>query len=189
MNQKFEISRRIGIDAGHRVMTHGSKCRNLHGHRYEIEAFLVGDLQLNGEQTDMVMDFGFIKDLMMVEIDEPCDHGFIASIKDLEVLEMFVPDLNEPLGGSHGGRITSFDYINSHVETFGFWSSIKSVIPTKMGTKLYIVPGIPTSEYLAAHWYGRLDRAIHISQGRKLLNKVRVWETPNCYSDFPCRSA
>ena len=35
---KFIVRRQIGIDAGHRVMTHGSKCRNMHGHRYTIEA-------------------------------------------------------------------------------------------------------------------------------------------------------
>ncbi|MEE8246777.1 MAG: 6-carboxytetrahydropterin synthase, partial [Alphaproteobacteria bacterium] len=34
----YTVTRRLEIDAGHRVMTHGSKCRHLHGHRYVVEA-------------------------------------------------------------------------------------------------------------------------------------------------------
>ncbi len=57
--QKYSVTRRISIDAAHRVSTHGSKCRNLHGHRYMIEATCVaraGLLHEDGEQTDMVAD-------------------------------------------------------------------------------------------------------------------------------------
>jgi len=49
----FTISRLIEIDAAHRVMTHGSKCRGLHGHRYKIEAVCgskSGDLVKKGEE-------------------------------------------------------------------------------------------------------------------------------------------
>lgn len=75
-------------------MTHGSKCRHIHGHRYTIEAICQArDARLHnaGEQTDMVIDSLFLKDEMMSHIDEPCDHGFIASHSDLELLEMFCP--------------------------------------------------------------------------------------------------
>ena len=93
-NQKFIVRRQIGIDAGHRVMTHGSKCRNMHGHRYTIEAHCQTDtnkLHNTGEQTDMVIDFSFLKDEMMTHIDEPCDHGFIISVQDEQLLKMFAP--------------------------------------------------------------------------------------------------
>ena len=54
------ISREISIDAGHRVTEHTSKCRNLHGHRYTIQAWCSGPLFSEGEQGGMVLDFGFI---------------------------------------------------------------------------------------------------------------------------------
>lgn len=82
---EYTITRKIGLDCGHRVWTHGSKCKNFHGHRYEIMAEC-GALKLSGEgeQSGMVLDFGFLKELMMEEIDAPCDHGMIIDIHDPE---------------------------------------------------------------------------------------------------------
>ena len=88
----FTITRRIGIDAGHRIATHGSKCRHLHGHRYTIEATCRATvLRSAGEQTDMVLDFGFLKDEMLRHIDVPCDHGLILSVDDADMLSLFCP--------------------------------------------------------------------------------------------------
>ena len=190
--ENFLISRRIGIDAAHRVMTHGSKCRSLHGHRYEIEAFCEGPLVDIGEQTDMVLDFGFLKLLMLQEIDAPCDHGFILSLQDQAVLDMFVPALH-----MRTEHTSQFLVIQESVEHYGYWSSVDQCdksninrddlceIQTAFDTKLYVVPGIPTCEYLAYHWYTRLRKATLRDQGRDILKRVRVYETPNCYSDFP----
>lgn len=74
---EHEITRQIGIDAGHRVPFHGSKCRHLHGHRYTIEATCRGKLIAAGEQSGMVLDFGFLKDEMMSVIDAPADHAML----------------------------------------------------------------------------------------------------------------
>jgi 6-pyruvoyltetrahydropterin/6-carboxytetrahydropterin synthase len=73
----FRITREIGIDAAHRVPTHGSKCFNAHGHRYQIHATCEGALIEQGVQQGMVLDFGFLKDEMMQVIDTPCDHAAI----------------------------------------------------------------------------------------------------------------
>jgi 6-pyruvoyltetrahydropterin/6-carboxytetrahydropterin synthase len=80
--EAYRITREIGIDAGHRVPQHGSKCRSLHGHRYTIQATCEGPLAQAGEETGMVLDFGFLKDEMMGEIDEPCDHALILWNQD-----------------------------------------------------------------------------------------------------------
>ena len=79
---EFLISREIGIDAGHRVPTHGSKCANTHGHRYKIVATCSGPLADDGEQAGMVLDFGFLKDEMMKVIDAVYDHALIAWASD-----------------------------------------------------------------------------------------------------------
>lgn len=95
------IVREIGIDAGHRVTHHGSKCRNLHGHRYTVQAECQGPLFDKGEQQGMVLDFGFLKELMMDEIDGPCDHGMILWSQD--------PVL--PLVQQAGGKVYVTDFV------------------------------------------------------------------------------
>lgn len=92
----YTATRQIGIDAAHRVPTHGSKCRNLHGHRYCIEATVHCQiLNPEGEQKDMAIDFGFLKEVMMHRIDEPCDHGLMLWEQD-----PIVPTILEMMGDS-----------------------------------------------------------------------------------------
>ena len=170
----FEITREIGIDAGHRVPDHGSKCRNLHGHRYTIQATVAGELAASGEESGMVMDFGFLKDVMMYEIDDECDHGMILSINDPWV-KMLVPEIN-----IH--RITTGDF-----EGKGRLLVIRAKEQDQLPSgKFYIVPFIPTAENLARHWFERMREPVNQrTNGRGLLTKVRVWETPNCFADYP----
>jgi 6-pyruvoyltetrahydropterin/6-carboxytetrahydropterin synthase len=72
-------TRRIEFDAAHRVMEHESKCKNLHGHRYVIEAtFGAKDLDALGR----VIDFGQVKTLLGEWIDTNWDHTTILNEKD-----------------------------------------------------------------------------------------------------------
>ena len=175
-NQKFIVRRQIGIDAGHRVMTHGSKCRNMHGHRYTIEAHCQTDtnkLHNTGEQTDMVIDFSFLKDEMMTHIDEPCDHGFIISVHDEQLLKMFAPE--------NIVFETWLNKIKKEVNEKLFFATSD----TNLNNKIYIIEHQPTAERLAQHWYKILYEPVKFrSEERALLYKIRVWETPNCFADF-----
>lgn len=170
----FTVTRQIGIDAGHRVMTHGSKCRHLHGHRYTIEATCVAHhLQAAGEQSDMVVDFGFLKDEMMAEIDAPCDHGFLAYVDDAELLAMFRPPDAEPE--------TWLAAIRDKVTTHGHCLTTQ----TRLGTKLYVLDVNPTAEQLCRHWFNRIAPVVTVrSGGLARLLKVVVWETPNCFASY-----
>ncbi|TCS65082.1 6-carboxytetrahydropterin synthase [Varunaivibrio sulfuroxidans] len=172
----YLVTRTIGIDAGHRIMTHGSKCRHLHGHRYTIEATCKarGDaLQSNGEQTDMVIDFGFLKEEMERHIDAPCDHGFIAALGDVEVLAMFAPlDCDFEIWHQD---------IRAEIEKIGYCTTVDC----RLQTKLYIVDFHPTAECLAKHWFMRLDEAVRARSGdAAVIDRVRVWETPNCWAEY-----
>ena len=73
------ITRKIEIDMGHRVPFHKGQCRNLHGHRYVIEAAVSGTVHPDRETSDagMVVDYGDLKQIMMEEIHAPLDHGFM----------------------------------------------------------------------------------------------------------------
>ncbi|OAN52310.1 6-pyruvoyl tetrahydropterin synthase [Paramagnetospirillum marisnigri] len=170
----FRVRRRIEIDAGHRIMTHGSKCRNLHGHRYVVEVECEARrLHADGEQTDMVVDFGFLKDEMMRLIDAPCDHGFIAAAADAELLGLFAP-----VGAQAESWVGG---IRAQVAADG----AALTTDTRMLTKLYVVPFQPTAECLAMHWYGLLEQPVAArSDGCARLVAVRVWETPNCMAEY-----
>jgi len=81
---KTTITKYIEIDMGHRVPNHKSKCRNLHGHRYKIEAIVRDKVITTPGASDegMVIDFGDIKEIMMEEIDAKFDHGFVMYVDD-----------------------------------------------------------------------------------------------------------
>ncbi len=160
------ITLKIGIDAGHRVPDHKSKCKSIHGHRYEIEATCAGPLEVTGEQTGRVLDFGFLKNAMMEEIDAPCDHSMILWVNDVYVNAWC----------DHAQQNSAQDFLDVH----GWAQCIGSL------GKLYLIGTVPTAENLAYHWFGRLSPRVHdLSKGRARLVNIRVWETPNCASDYP----
>jgi 6-pyruvoyltetrahydropterin/6-carboxytetrahydropterin synthase len=68
------ITRRVEFDAAHRVMGHENKCRNLHGHRYVIEASFVSD---DLDQLGRVLDFGVIKERLEQWVNQNWDHNVI----------------------------------------------------------------------------------------------------------------
>jgi 6-pyruvoyltetrahydropterin/6-carboxytetrahydropterin synthase len=86
---QVHITRRIEFDAGHRIPDHASKCRNIHGHRYVLEATVRGDVQAQRGQSDdgMVVDFGDLKTMMNVEIGDKWDHAFLVSTSDGEAVK------------------------------------------------------------------------------------------------------
>ena len=161
----FTITREIGIDAGHRIADHGSKCRNIHGHRYRILATVSSDhLHSRGEQKGMVMDFSFLKAIMMDEIDVPCDHGLILSQDDplLPLMlgqetverakEQFIP-------GSPHNLANRYQVGNDP------WG------------KICIIHDSPTAEVLAQHWYWRMAPRVTTESDRLAkLQAVTVWE-------------
>lgn len=167
MANRFTISREIGIDAGHRVMTHGSKCKNLHGHRYKIQATCSAKILIDaGEQTSMVIDFGFLKGLMMDYIDEPCDHGMIMFAGD-PMLKKFFHDIRD------------LEQAQSEVSEYG-QAQCNSIFG-----KLYIVGFIPTAEQLAKHWYYRLALKVEeVTHDVAKLESITVHETPNCQATY-----
>jgi 6-pyruvoyltetrahydropterin/6-carboxytetrahydropterin synthase len=156
------VSRRIEIDAAHRVPRHHSKCRNLHGHRYVVEAWCQGPLD-DGTQDGMVIDFGFLKEEMVSIIDDPCDHSAIFSVDD-PILDILLDDRRD---------------VQHEVGLEGYAQRIAAF------GKIYIIPGVPTAENLARHWFDRLEARVCVrTAGRAQLGLVKVWETPNCWASY-----
>jgi 6-pyruvoyltetrahydropterin/6-carboxytetrahydropterin synthase len=173
--ETYVVTRRIEIDAAHRVMNHASQCRHIHGHRYVVEASCQArELRSVGSEAGMVLDFGFLKCEMMSEIHAPCDHGFIVTLFDEELLRMLCPE------GAPWEEWLHF--VSEEVRANGYCATSRA----RLGTKLYILPFQTTAECLARHWYERLKAKLAADRdvaGVKL-RSVKVWETPNCSATY-----
>jgi len=78
------ITKYVEFDMGHRVPYHKSKCKNPHGHRYRVEVALSGDIiDLEGKsENGMIMDFKDVKKILMEEVHDKLDHGFMYWERD-----------------------------------------------------------------------------------------------------------
>ena len=175
----YGISREIGIDMGHRVTHHGSKCKNVHGHRYRIEAHCGAESvpPEAGEQQGMVLDFGFLKDIMMRHIDAPCDHGLVLWIEDPLVARWFgIGSIRTNSGSVALYRDAVVSLLKADTPDLSLqWD----------GGKLLLVNFVPTAENLARHWFTRMkDDVEEESAGLATLHRVIVHETPNCFATY-----
>lgn len=136
--RRTEATRIIGIDAGHRVTRHESKCGNVHGHRYSLEV-TVSAPEL--DEAGRVVDFGTVKEVVGGWLLEHLDHGYLAAP----------------------------------------WDDVATVLEG-LGHKVYRMPeGMePTAENIARH-------VLEVAQGLLgaplRVERVRCWETPNCFAD------
>ena len=109
-----EISKEIEFDAGHRVPSHGGKCRNPHGHRYRVRVTCVGEIINEPGRPDdgMLVDFGDLKGIVNEHVHDVLDHGFIVWDQD--------HDLFTALDG-HGWLVIRFPYIPT-AENIARWA-------------------------------------------------------------------
>jgi len=84
----MQITTRLEFDAGHRIPSHKSQCKNLHGHRYAIEITLSGDIITleNASENGMVMDFSDVKTIAKSAVIDVWDHAFLVYQHDKEIL-------------------------------------------------------------------------------------------------------
>ena len=133
------ISKEIEFDLGHRVSTHGSKCRNPHGHRYKVRVTCEGDIIDDPSRPDhgMLIDFGNLKTIMNNRIHDPLDHGFAVWENDLVVREMM-----EEYAHHHEWNYIVFPYIPTAENIARWaWEKIENDIEIEFGNdlKLYEV--------------------------------------------------
>lgn len=102
------ITRKIEIDMGHRIPNHLSKCRNIHGHRYVIEASIEGTLDgtVGSSSQGMVKDFGDLKAAMMEVIHDVYDHALVLWV--LDPLTKLIPQMETAVQGELAIQVVSF---------------------------------------------------------------------------------
>ncbi len=85
----MQITRRLEFDAGHRIPTHNSQCRHLHGHRYAIEITLSGDIITTEGVSEhgMVMDYSEVKRIAKEQLVDAWDHALLVYRNDTAVLQ------------------------------------------------------------------------------------------------------
>lgn len=85
----MQITTRLEFDAGHRIPSHKSQCRNLHGHRYALEITLSGDIisQEGMSENGMVMDFSDVKAIARQAVVDVWDHAFLVYKNDQVILD------------------------------------------------------------------------------------------------------
>lgn len=143
----MQITRRLEFDAGHRIPSHTSQCRHLHGHRYAIEVTLSGDIITTegAAEQGMVMDYSEVRRIAEAALVGAWDHAFLVYAGDTEVVR--------------------------------FLRSLKD-------HKTVVLEVPPTAENLALTAFRILDAAYQDTYGNHLrLERVRIYETPNCWAD------
>ena len=88
----FCVTRELDFCYGHRLLNYEGKCRHLHGHNARVL------ITIEASQLDdkgMVLDFGDIKRVVQVWIDENLDHRMILC-RDDPLVQMF-QEMDEPL--------------------------------------------------------------------------------------------
>lgn len=196
------LHRQIGIDLGHRIPDHGSKCKNPHGHRYSIVATCQGPVidEAGNEENGMIVDFGNVKKYMMDFLDSVFDHGFVISRNDTALMNVFFPD------DDHDEVLNRYRAIwarqcNDYCYKLCCWNRLPDeekvvepiILPRTLhseqdpeGMKIIVVDYVPTAENLAKHMYTLLGQPIksHYRNDVKLVN-LRLYETPNGWVDWP----
>jgi 6-pyruvoyltetrahydropterin/6-carboxytetrahydropterin synthase len=78
----MKIFKQFTFDAAHFLpnVPEGHKCREIHGHTYQLKIILEGE---SAPGLDWVMDFGDLKKIVNPVIDE-VDHKFLNQVKGLE---------------------------------------------------------------------------------------------------------
>ena len=75
----MRVRRRFGFDAAHLLPRHPGKCRNLHGHAYELDVTV--DLPVDAE-SGMAIDFSELKRIVRAEVVEPLDHAYVNDLME-----------------------------------------------------------------------------------------------------------
>lgn len=145
---RLTITKEIEFDAGHRVPTHGGKCRSPHGHRYKVRVTCSGDLvDDGGVETAMLADFGFLKELLTLHVHDVLDHGMIVWESDVPLL-------------------AAMEFGND------------ADVDQELDWRVIVFPVIPTAENMARWVAWKLDYLVAARSESLRLEEVTVWETP-----------
>ena len=77
--QRVRVNKTFHFEAAHALDGYNGKCRDIHGHSYELQVTVLGFPNSDASASDcgMVIDFGNIKALVKEHVDPLFDHRLI----------------------------------------------------------------------------------------------------------------
>lgn len=87
----YTITKKLHWHMGHRIPNHKSKCFNIHGHTYWIEVEIESNelVKTKGSSDEgMLQDFSDIKEIIIEEIYNLLDHGFMIWDRDSLLMDL-----------------------------------------------------------------------------------------------------
>lgn len=123
------VTKTVKFDAAHVLTNHSGLCKNLHGHTYRVD---VSVTQLEGEESDMVIDFKDLKRLAIEVICDRFDHAFIYNTQSLGECEIAA------VVEKHGMRTVPIPF-RSTAENLArlFYGQLKPKIPGLSAVKVW----------------------------------------------------
>ncbi|MDE5764542.1 MAG: 6-carboxytetrahydropterin synthase QueD [Ruminococcus sp.] len=80
----YYLKTTASFDSAHFLAGYSGKCRNIHGHRWNVEVCVCGEeLQESGEKRGMIVDFGDLKKAVR-NIADNLDHALIYEKNSLK---------------------------------------------------------------------------------------------------------
>ena len=78
---KIRVTKKFHFEMGHALHNYDGLCCNIHGHTYNMEVTLLGDIreELGHPKDGMVIDFGKLKKLVKDKIVNVYDHSLVVS--------------------------------------------------------------------------------------------------------------
>ena len=78
---KIRVTKKFHFEMAHALYGYDGLCRNIHGHTYNLEVTILGEIRKDqGHPKDgMVMDFGNLKKLVKSKIVNVFDHALVIN--------------------------------------------------------------------------------------------------------------
>lgn len=71
------VSKRFSFEAAHNLLNYVGKCKDLHGHTFQLEVAIEGNVN---SETDMILDFKILKQIVTDEVIEALDHKYLNDV-------------------------------------------------------------------------------------------------------------
>jgi 6-pyruvoyltetrahydropterin/6-carboxytetrahydropterin synthase len=98
----MRVRRRFCFDSAHHLPNHPGKCKQLHGHSYELLVSVEGEIDAH---SGMVIDFSDLKHAVREKVVDRLDHRLINDIIDNPTAERMAAWIWDELVGCVDGLV------------------------------------------------------------------------------------
>ena len=98
----MRVRRRFRFEAAHRLPRHPGKCRELHGHSYELVVVVERPVD---PESGMAIDFSDMKAVVRKEVVDPLDHRMLNDVMENPTAEEIAVWAWNRLSGSLAGLV------------------------------------------------------------------------------------